>query len=122
MATFGNVTISGGLVMGSGSGTPTFSPNGGTTAGSAVSLSDLGGSGLPAEVTISCSSIATWTWSRTGSPEGTASIASGGSDTSITFTLSNLGFTTLQTEFSVVGTSGSVTRYWVVTLTNTGSQ
>lgn len=120
MATFGNVTISGGLVMGSGSGTATFSPDGGTTAGTAVSLSESGGT--DASVTITCSAIATWTYSRTGSGDAGATVASGGSATEITFTLLNFGLSTLFNEFTVVGTSGSVTRYWTVTLVTTGNQ
>lgn len=124
MATFGNVTISGGLVLGSGSApppAPSFSPDGGSTAGTAVPLEENGGPGT-VEVTITCTDTATWTWTRTGSPAGIASVSSGGSATSITFSLTNNSPVTLASSFDVVGTSGSVTRYWDVSLINTGTQ
>lgn len=97
-----------------------FSPDGGTTAGSAVTLSDWAAGGDDASVTITCNQNATWTWSRSGSSSAYADIGSGGYGTSITFYLPNFGFNILNSTFSVTGTAGGVTRYWTVELTNDG--
>lgn len=90
-----------------------FSPDGGTSAGSPVSLSDAGATN--ASVTISCNQAATWTWSG-GGTYGTASVASGGSATSITFSLST-PFQNRDASWVVSATAAGVTRYWTVSLT-----
>lgn len=93
----------------------------GTTSAPGEAISDMfGGGGTDAVVTITCNQSATWTYFESGSSEGYADIASGSSATSITFTLPNFGFTVFTTYFSVSATAGGVTRYWEVTLQNTG--
>lgn len=98
---------------------PVWTPDGGSS-GPGVTLSDEQAGGTDATVTISCTQSVTWTWSRTGSNDAYASIASGGSGSSITFTLPNFGFTILNSSFSVSATDGTTTRYWTVNLTNDG--
>jgi len=99
---------------------PTWSPNGGTSAGAPVVLSDET-SGSPATVTITCSQSAVWNWTRTGSTAGTANVSNGGSSTSITFTLPNPTSTPRVSVFTVNSVAGGVTRYWRVELSNTGT-
>jgi hypothetical protein len=92
----------------------TFTPNGGTSAGTAVELSDAGI--LYASVTISCTQSAVWTWTELGS--GTASVSSGGSASSITFQVSTTEFGGFRnSEVTVQATAGGITRYWTVSLT-----
>ena len=98
----------------------TFTPAGGTTAGTAVTLSDEALGGDTATVTISCDQSATWTYTRSGSTAGTASISSGGSATSISFFLENTTAFIRSTTWTVSATAGSTTRYWTVQLTNEG--
>ena len=95
----------------------TFNPDGGTTVGSAVYL-DSDVAYEPAEITITCSTSATWTYTLTAS-SGTASpfvsVASGGSSGSLFFQLdAGSGIATAQ--YSVSATAGGVTRYWTVYL------
>lgn len=97
----------------------TFSPAGGTTA-PGTTLSDSSSGGTDATVTITCNQTATWTWTRSGSADAYASVTSGGTGTSITFTLPNYGFTILNSSFSVTGVASGVTRYWTVNLQNDG--
>lgn len=97
-----------------------FTPAGGLSSGSPVTLSDLAAGGTSASVTIQCTQPAVWTWTRTGSSTGTASVASGGSAASITFSLSNTGYVIRRTNWTLSATSGVVTRYWAVELTNDG--
>ena len=93
----------------------------GTASAPGEAISDMfGGGGTDASVTITCNQAATWTYFESGSSEGYADIASGNSATSITFTLPNYGFSVFTTYFSVSSTAGGVTRYWAVTLQNTG--
>lgn len=90
-----------------------FSPDGGTTSGTRVVLDDIGY--LNASITINCTVSAVWTWTEVGS--GIASVASGGSSTSITFQVSTTfggGFGV--SEFTVEATAGGITRYWTVNL------
>jgi len=96
----------------------TFTPAGGPSSGAAVSLSDQRTTG--ATITISCSQPATWTHARTGSSAGAASVASGGTTSSITFTLNNN--TTLQrmSNWTVSGSAGGVVQYWTVQLVAEG--
>jgi len=96
-----------------------FTPDGGTL-GSSVTLTGYGSGGDDAFVTIDCSVSAIWTWTRTGSTDAYASVSSGGSSTSITFTLPNFGFTALSSTFSVQGNGNGTIRNWTVQLYNTG--
>lgn len=97
-----------------------FSPNGGTSSGSPVALSASASGANTASVTITCTQAAVWTWSRGGSPNGTASVASGGSANSITFSLANSTTVPRATTFTVSATAGGITRYWTVSLANDG--
>ena len=91
-----------------------FSPDGGTSAGSAVALSDFGM--LDASVTITCTQSATWTWTKSGQG-GSASVSSGGSATSITFSNSTTSFGGFKTAvYTVSATAAGITRYWSVTV------
>lgn len=88
-----------------------FSPDGGTSAGSPVNLNAFGL--LYASVTISCNQSAVWTWTNLG--DGTASVSSGGSATSITFEVSTTQFGGFKnSDFAVQATAGGITRYWTV--------
>lgn len=91
-----------------------FSPDGGTSAGARVIIEDFGI--ISASVTITCTQSAVWTWTELGS--GTASVASGGSATSITFQVFTTAFGGYKySEFTVQATAGGITRYWTVNLT-----
>ena len=93
----------------------TFSPDGGTTVGTAVYLSsDVAFE--EAEIVISCNQNATWNYTKTGSG-GTefVSVANGAVSSSIIFRLDTTsGIVTRQ--WSVTGVAGSTTRYWTVNL------
>ena len=92
-----------------------FSPDGGTSAGSAVLLFDQGT--LTASVTISCSQSAVWTWSGGGGGSPYVSVSSGGSATSIIFEVSASVFGGWAVaNFTVQATAGGITRYWNVEL------
>jgi hypothetical protein len=92
----------------------TFIPDGGTTAGTRVLLSDQGS--LYASVTISCSAPAVWTWSG-GQAASYVTVPSGGTDTSIVFEVSASPLGGWEfANFTVQATSGSITRYWSVEL------
>jgi hypothetical protein len=73
-----------------------------------------------ASVVISCSESATWTYSGGGSGAG-ADIASGGSGTTITFSMSDLGGGPQSASFDVSATVAGTTRYWTVTLDTFGN-
>ena len=92
-----------------------FTPNGGTSAGARVPLSDQGQ--LYASVTIDCTQSAVWTWS--GGGDGSyVTVASGGSATSIIFEVSASVFGGFAyASFTVQATAGGITRYWSVELT-----
>lgn len=90
----------------------TFTPAGGETVETRVSTGSAGA--YSATKTISCSQSATWTYTRSGS-FGSADVASGGSSTTITFSLSTAG-TNRYTTWSVSATAGGITRYWLVYL------
>ena len=112
----GAVPASGAISMSKFYGTSdvAFSPDGGTSAGTRVVLTDLGG--LYASVTISCTASAVWTWTEVGS--GTASLSSGDSANNITFQVSTTTFGGFKfSEFTVQATAGGITRYWTVNLT-----
>lgn len=99
----------------------TFTPNGGSSAGAPVALSASSDFGS-AIVTISCSSSASWTWTR-GTYLGGSTVTVGGvgqttgggtaSGTSISFQV-NLGTANRYTNWTVSGTSGGVTKYYTV--------
>lgn len=97
-----------------------FTPAGGLSSGTPVALSDWAAGGGNATITIQCTQTAIWTWTRTGSSAGTSNVVSGGSAGSITFALANTGFSIRQTTWTVSATSGGITRYWLVELTNEG--
>ena len=92
-----------------------FSPVGGTSAGTAQALSDLTTYPGTASVTITCNQSATWTWTRSGS-FGNASVTNGGTGTSITFSMSSSNTAFRSTVYTVSATAGGVTRYWSVQL------
>jgi len=92
-----------------------FTPDGGTSAGSRVPLSDFGI--LYASVQIDCNQSAVWTWSGGGSGSY-VSVASGGSASSIIFEVSASPFGGFEyASFTVQATAGGITRYWSVELT-----
>lgn len=94
-----------------------FTPDGGTTAGTAVFLSsDVAYE--TAQVTITCSQSAVWNWTRSGSgvPAATASIANGGSGTTMIFTLDRFDGGISQYTYTLNATAGGITRYWTVYL------
>lgn len=98
----------------------TFSPAGGTSAGSPVALSDY--QQFAASVVISCSESATWTYSPTTGAFGSgADIASGGSGTTITFSMNDLGGGPQSETFTVSATASGTTRYWTVTVETFGN-
>jgi hypothetical protein len=90
----------------------TFDPDGGTTVGEAVFVDDYGET--YAELTISCTQNAVWTYSG-GGTGASVSVTSGGTATSITFSVSSAGAPRLR-EWQLQATSGSTTRYWDVYL------
>lgn len=94
-----------------------FTPDGGTTAGTAVFLSsDVAYE--TAQVTITCNQSAVWNWTRTGSgvPAATASIANGGSGTNMVFTLDRIDFGISAYTYTLSATASGITRYWTVYL------
>ena len=99
-----------------------FSPDGGATAGSPSALGDFAGYPNTATKTITCNQTATWTWTRSGSTQGGASIATGGTGTSITFTLPSSATLPRSTTYTVSATAAGVTRYWTVTLDTESNQ
>ena len=98
----------------------TFTPAGGLSSASPVMLSDWTAGGANASVTIQCSPSAVWSWTRTGSSAGSASVVNGGAAASIMFTLPNNGYTIRQTNWNISATAGGITRYWSVELINEG--
>jgi hypothetical protein len=98
----------------------TFSPAGGTSAGSPVELSDYQEN--VASVVISCSESATWTYSPTIGAYGSgANIASGGSGTTILFSMIDLGGGPQNETFTVSATASGTTRYWTVLVETYGN-
>ena len=99
-----------------------FSPSGGASAGSPQALGDFAGYPGTATATITCNQTATWTWTRSGSTQGGASIATGGTGTSITFTLPSSATAFRNTTYTVSATAGGLTRYWTVDLQTESNQ
>lgn len=96
-----------------------FTPDGGTTAGSPIALEDVNiGS---ASITIYCTTSAVWTWTRSGSTAGQASVVSGNSAFEITFSIVSSGLQTRGSVFTVSGTAGGITRYYTVTIIAEGN-
>lgn len=96
----------------------TFSPDGGT-------ISEGSNGGDPAVATITCSTTAVWSWGLSGN--GSASISSGGSATSVNFFCyptnpSNVEdpFGYNACTFTVTGVAGGVTRNFTVNLVANG--
>ena len=93
----------------------TFSPDGGTS-GSPTYLEDYQNDAAAA-VIISASSSVVWNWTQiAGSPfTSYATVASGGSASSIIFYAEDTGGYN-QAEFSVSASNGADTKYWYVTV------
>lgn len=114
--TYGAVPSSGAISIQNFYGTTkvAFVPDGGTTAGTAVALDDQ--SQLYSSITISCTVPAVWNYVENYGT-GSASIASGGTDTSIIFQVSTTPFGGFKFgNFTVNATAGGITRYWTVNL------
>lgn len=95
-----------------------FTPDGGTTAGTAVYLSD-DVAYQEAQIIITCNQNATWTYTlvaTSGTGTEFVSIASGSASTSITFELDTVEGNIATRQWSVSATFGGVTRYWTVYL------
>lgn len=99
-----------------------FTPSGGASAGSPQSLGDFATYPGTATETITCNQTATWTWTRSGSTQGGATIATGGTGTSITFTLPSSNTVLRSTTYTVSATAGGLTRYWSVALSTETNQ
>ncbi len=95
-----------------------FSPDGGTSAGTAVELYEYGSGGGSAIVEIFCSTSASWSYTRSGSFGFPTTGSTTG--TSVTFSLSNSTYNTRSTTWTVSATAGGVTRYWTVQIDNDG--
>jgi|APGre2960657404_1045060.scaffolds.fasta_scaffold15031_2 hypothetical protein len=96
----------------------TFSPDGGTSAGTAVLIYDFVLDGGVVSTTIDCSVNAVWTYTRSGS-FGTPTTGSN-TATSRSFTLINTTTSFRSTTWTVSATAGGITRYWNVQLENEG--
>lgn len=95
----------------------TFTPAGGTSAGSPVYL--VNNDTYYTEISVECSQNAVWTYSGGGAPGGgvviSVSIASGSTATIITFSIST-PYLPRTANWSLSATSGGITRYWNVYL------
>ncbi len=99
---------------------PTFTPAGSTNSGSPAYYDDYG-SGGTVSYTITCSQSVVWNWSRTGTSGGASqSIASGGTASSITFSLTNTTSSYKFNDWLVNATVNGVTYYWAIYLENSG--
>lgn len=96
-----------------------FSPDGGTSAGAPTYLEDYDQYPALASVTVSCSASAVWNWSYSGDAP-ISSLGSGGSATSITFSLSSDYYISYNSTISLSGTAGGITRYWSISLSTFG--
>lgn len=99
----------------------TFLPDGGASSGAPAYLSAEDFWPMEATITISCSATATWTWSSTGSGTLNSSVASGGSATSIQFTLTGQSGLIRQRTITLSGTANGVTKYYSIVLSVDGS-
>ena len=100
------------------SNAPTFSPEGGASAGAAVALYDYGTGDDVVSITIDCSVSAVWNYTRSGS-FGTPTTGST-TATSRSFTLSNGTANFRATTWTVSATAGGVTKYWTVQIDHDG--
>lgn len=95
-----------------------FTPDGGTTAGTAVFVnSDV--VYQEAEVIISCSQNATWTYTRTfTSGNGTefVNLSTGGVGTEIIFRCDSVFGQIARRTWSLSATADGITRYWTIDL------
>lgn len=96
----------------------TYTPNGGTSG----SPAEVYGDGGPnANASISASRAVTWTYTRTSGSFGAANVTSGSSASSITFSINgNNTFEVRTSVWSVSANDGISTKYWTVTVTNSG--
>ena len=95
-----------------------FSPDGGTSAGTAVSIYDFGLGGDVVSTEIDCSVEAVWTYTRYGSFG--SPITGSNTATSRSFILINNTTNFRSTTWTVSATAGGITRYWNVQLENEG--
>lgn len=122
--TYGAVPSSGTISIQNFYGTsngPTFFPAGGTSAGSPQTLLVEDFWPATAVQLITCSQSATWVWSSTGTGTLSSTVASGGSATSIQFTLTGQNGFIRTRVITLSGTAAGVTRYWSITLRVDGS-
>lgn len=96
----------------------TYTPSGGTS-GSPTAVFQTGGPN--SSTTITASRAVTWTYTRTSGSFGSANVTSGSSASSITFSITgNNTFNIRTSVWSVSANDGSTTKYWTVTVENTG--
>lgn len=95
----------------------TFSPDGGTV--SSPTYDTATNYGFQASYTITASSSVVWTYTGGDGFNGYASVSSGGSAASITFTAGYTGGYNEQT-FNVSASNGAETKYWVITVISDG--
>ena len=94
-----------------------FTPVGGTTFAGAILYDDfrINEHPITATYTLTCNITAVWNWTKSGGI-GTASVATGGSGTSITFNLTSVASINREVTFNINGVAGGITRYFTVTL------
>jgi hypothetical protein len=92
-----------------------WTPDGGATFGTANSIT-VDVSYEPAVQTINCSTTATWSFTSTGSPGFTSSVANNATGTSIILTLNGDFGQLRERVINLNSTVGSTTKYWTVTL------
>ena len=95
----------------------TFSPDGGTA--SSPTYDTVTNYAFQASYTITASSSVVWTYTGGDGVNGYASVGSGGSAASITFTAGYTGGYNEQT-FNVSASNGAETKYWVITVISDG--
>ncbi len=93
----------------------TFSPVGGTISSPSFDTAEAYGS--QAGYTITASSSVVWTYTGGDGFSGYASVASGGSASSIELVAAYTGGFNEQT-FNVSASNGAETKYWVITVTS----
>lgn len=95
----------------------TFTPAGSTSSGSRTAISSSA-SDAAATYTLTCSTTATWTYTRISGTAGSANVASGGSSAAIRFTLTPPAIVGTRTSiWNIDGSASGVTNYWQLTLT-----
>lgn len=96
----------------------TFSPDGGTV--SSPTYDTAINYGMQAYYTITASSSVVWNWSGGDGFNGYASISSGSSATSITFTAVYITDGYNEQVFNVSASNGAETKYWNITVISEG--